>query len=70
MVEASKKDDLKELVKDTYTIINDKQAKKAEFALDVLYFEDPQKIKTPSYIKEGLDWIEEQLKSNKQGLIN
>jgi hypothetical protein len=67
---ASKKDDLKEFVKDTYTIINDKQAKKAEFALDVLYFEDPQKIKTPSYIKEGLDWIEEQLKSNKQGLIN
>lgn len=70
MVDASKKEDLKELVKETYTIINDKQAKKAEFALDVLYFEDLQKIKTPSYIKEGLDWIEEQLKSNKQGLIN
>lgn len=70
MVEASKKDDLNEFVKETYTIINDKQAKKAEFALDVLYFEDPKKIKTPSYIKEGLDWIEEQLKINKQGLIN
>ncbi|MBH1959915.1 MAG: AAA family ATPase [Flavobacteriia bacterium] len=70
MVEASKKDDLKELVKETYAIIIDKQAKKAEFALDVLYFEDPKKIKTPLYIKEGLDWIEEQLKSNKQGLIN
>ncbi|WP_353158790.1 AAA family ATPase [Myroides odoratus] len=70
MVEASEKDDLEEFVKETYTIINDKQAKKAEFALDVLYFEDPKKIKTPSYIKEGLDWIEEQLKSNKQGLIH
>jgi predicted ATP-dependent endonuclease of OLD family len=70
MVEASKKDDLKELAEETYTIINDKQAKKAEFALDVLYFEDPKKIKTPSYIKEGLDWVEEQLKSNKQGLTN
>ena len=70
MVEASKKEDLKELVQETYTIINDKQVKKAEFALDVLYFEDPKKIKTPSYIKEGLNWIEEQLKSNKQGLIN
>lgn len=70
MVEASKKEDLKELVQETYTIINDKHAKKAEFALDVLYFEDPKKIKTPSYIKEGLDWIEDQLKSNKQGLIN
>lgn len=70
MVEASEKDDLEEFVKETYTIINDKQAKKAEFALDVLYFEDPKKIKTPSYIKEGLDWIEKQLKINKQGLIN
>ncbi|WP_312322468.1 ATP-dependent endonuclease [Soonwooa sp.] len=70
MVEASKKDNLKELVNETYIIINDKQAKKAEFALDVLYFEDPKQIKTPAYIKEGLDWIEDQLKNNKQGLIN
>ena len=70
MVEASKKENLIEFVEETYTIINDKQAKKAEFALDVLYYEDPKKIKTPTYIKEGLDWIEEQLKSNKQGLIN
>lgn len=69
MVEVSKKDELEELAKEAYTIINDKQAKKAEFALDVLYFEDPKKIKTPSYIKEGLDWIEEQLKGSKQGLI-
>lgn len=69
MVEASKKEAIKELAKEAYTIINDKQAKKAEFALDVLYFEDPKKIKTPSYIKEGLDWIEEQLKGSKQGLI-
>lgn len=69
MVEASKKEDIKELAKEAYTIINDKQAKKAEFALDVLYFEDPEKIKTPTYIKEGLDWIEEQLKGSKQGLI-
>lgn len=69
MVEASKKEDIKELAKEAYTNINDKQAKKAEFALDVLYFEDPKKIKTPSYIKEGLDWIEEKLKGSKQGLI-
>lgn len=69
MVEASKKEDIEELAKEAYTIINDKQAKKAEFALDVLYFEDPQKIKTPSYINEGLNWIEEQLKGSKQGLI-
>ncbi len=68
MVEASKKD-IEELANEAYDIINHKQAKKAAFALDVLYFEDPKKIKTPSYIKEGLDWIEEQLKGSKQGLI-
>ncbi|MEC3880312.1 ATP-dependent endonuclease [Parapedobacter sp. 10938] len=70
MVETSKKDDLKSLTEEAYTIITDKQAKKAEFALDVLYCADPKKIKTPSYIKEGLDWVEQQLKNNKQGLIN
>ncbi len=70
MVEASQKNDIKEFVKETYTIINHKQAKKAEFALDILYYQDPKKIKTPSYIKEGLDWIEEQLRSNKQGLVH
>ncbi|MNR55709.1 hypothetical protein D3C85_1761370 [compost metagenome] len=68
MVDASKMDNLHEFVKETYTIITEPQAKKAEFALDVLYFEDPKNINTPLYIKEGLEWIEEQLKSNKQGL--
>ena len=68
MVDASKKDDLKEFVTETYSIITDPQAKKAEFALDVLYFEDPKNINTPIYIKEGLEWIEEQLKNNKLGL--
>ncbi|MDQ0108487.1 putative ATP-dependent endonuclease of OLD family [Chitinophaga terrae (ex Kim and Jung 2007)] len=70
MVEVSRKDNFKDLAEKAYTIITDKQAKKAEFALDVLYFEDPKKIKTPYYIKEGLDWVEEQLKNSKQGLVN
>lgn len=68
MIKASKNDNLKEFVKETYSIITQPQAKKAEFALDILFFEDPKNIKTPLYIKEGLEWIEEQLKSNKQGL--
>lgn len=68
MVDASKKDDLQEFVTDAYSIITDPQARKAEFALDVLYFEDPKNINTPKYIKEGLEWIEEQLKNNKLGL--
>ena len=70
MVEVSKKENLKDVAEEAYKIITDKQSKKAEFALDVLYFEDPKKINTPSYIKEGLDWVEEQLKNSKQGLTN
>lgn len=68
MVNASKNDDLKEFVTEAYSIITDPQAKKAEFALDVLYYEDPKNIKTPKYIEEGLKWIEERLKNNKLGL--
>lgn len=70
MVDASKEDDIKIASKKAYDEINAKGAKKAEFALDILYFEDPKKMNTPSYIKEGLEWIEEQLKCNKQGLID
>lgn len=69
MVEASKIDIIKDFAQKVYEEINSKGAKKAEFALDILYFEDPEKINTPSYIKEGLEWIEELLKNNKQGLI-
>ncbi len=69
MVEASKIDVIKDFAQKAYEEINSKGAKKAEFALDILYFEDPKKINTPSYIKEGLKWIEELLKNNKQGLI-
>ncbi|MCL1665573.1 AAA family ATPase [Elizabethkingia ursingii] len=69
MVEACKIDTIKDFAYKTYEEINSKGAKKAEFALDILYFEDPKKINTPSYIKEGLEWIEELLKNNKQGLI-
>jgi len=37
--------------------------KKAEFALDLIYSFDPDKIVIPPYIKEGLDWLQEQLKT-------
>ncbi|MGL5261568.1 MAG: ATP-dependent endonuclease [Bacteroides sp.] len=69
MVEASMEQNIKEFGDKAYEIITGKQVKKAEFAMDILYFQEPEKIKPPTYIKEGLDWIEEQLKINKQGLI-
>ena len=44
--------------------------KKAEFALDVLEFEDgPEKLRCPSYVEEGLAWLEQRLKSNKAEVL-
>ncbi len=36
-------------------------SKKAAFAIDLLYSEDMEKITVPSYISEGLQWMEEKL---------
>lgn len=38
--------------------------KKAEFALEIIYLEDLKELKVPTYIKEGLSWLENQLKVN------
>lgn len=35
--------------------------KKAEFALDVLYMQEPETLVVPNYIKEGLNWLSEKL---------
>lgn len=67
MVEASKLS-AKNAAKKAFEEINSKGAKKAEFALDILYFEDPSKIKPPLYIKNGLQWVADQLSKDKQGL--
>ncbi|MDZ7761698.1 MAG: AAA family ATPase [Desulfovermiculus sp.] len=34
---------------------------KAGFALDVLYLEDLQSVRVPTYIKEGLEWLQQKL---------
>lgn len=44
-------------------------AKKAEFALDLLYIEEPKNLLPPNYIAEGLDWLKEQLKGNTNTII-
>lgn len=69
MVEASKIAVVKDSAKAMYEAITKTGAKKAEFALELLFFEDPETLITPTYIKEGLDWLENQLKlkvSNKK----
>lgn len=62
MVEAANNEDKKVAAFEVYESINSNGVKKAEFALDVLYFEEPKNLKVPNYIKEGLVWLEQVLK--------
>ncbi|MDM5180806.1 AAA family ATPase [Massilia sp. DJPM01] len=39
-------------------VILDKTKKKAEFALDILFSTDPSELKIPTYIHNGLDWLQ------------
>jgi predicted ATP-dependent endonuclease of OLD family len=44
--------------------------KKAEFALDLLDIEqDPWPIKPPTYIREGLSWLQEQLRRKQKDIL-
>lgn len=70
MVEAASETDIKKSAKSMYETITDKGAKKAEFALELLYFQDPNTLTVPKYIKEGLNWLEQKLISKKEGLNN
>lgn len=61
MVNAANEEDINTVSLKTYEAVIKTGAKKAEFALDVLYFEEPENLKVPTYIKEGLDWLEQVL---------
>lgn len=41
-----------------------KNGKKAEFALELLFLEEPTQLKVPDYIAEGLNWLSEKLNCN------
>lgn len=41
-----------------------KKAEKAEFALDVLMYDAPEKVKPPPYIDDGLKWLDNELNRN------
>ena len=45
-----------------------KKGKKAEFALELLYLEEPSELITPDYIAKGLGWLEDKLKESKESL--
>lgn len=58
MVQAASENDVSISSQKAYEAIISEGAKKAEFALDVLYFEAPEELNVPTYIKEGLVWLE------------
>lgn len=68
MVDATNKITVQKSADAMYKIITDTSSKKAEFALELFYFKEPNTLKTPKYIKEGLEWLEDKLLSQKTGL--
>jgi predicted ATP-dependent endonuclease of OLD family len=47
-----------------------KAGNKAEFALELLYYEDPKLLQVPDYIADGLRWLEEKLNGPEIKIIN
>jgi predicted ATP-dependent endonuclease of OLD family len=42
---------------------------KAAMALDLMFYTDPDDLRVPEYIKEGLDWLQEQLDINSTDVL-
>ncbi len=68
MSNAAKETDIKKAAKEMFDAITDKGSKKAEFALELFYFNEPNILITPAYIKEGLDWLEGKLKPKQKDI--
>lgn len=68
MVQAATESDVINSAQKAYEAINSESVKKAEFALDVMYFEAPEELKVPTYIKEGLNWLENLLRPIKNNV--
>ncbi len=60
---AFKLEDESKIAVDIYSSIESKTAKKAEFALDMIFNRDPVTILIPTYIAEGLEWLQGELSS-------
>lgn len=56
---ALSKESLEDAMRDMFTSLG--KADKAEMALELLFFTEPNKIKPPVYISEGLKWLEDAL---------
>lgn len=43
-----------------------KDVSKAEFALELLWLREPTELKVPSYIRNGLAWLESQIRGKQE----
>lgn len=57
-------DGISVIANNLFDYLKDNGRIKAPFALDLLFMEDPKKLKTPDYIQDGLKWLENKLTSN------
>jgi len=46
-----------------------RNGRKAEFALDIIASPDFLELNVPTYIKEGLDWLETRLQQNQEEVL-
>lgn len=58
-----KAEDTTKITSDVFAAVESKSAKKAEFALDMIYSHDPEKLTIPTYIASGLNWLQNELKT-------
>lgn len=58
---AFKTEDYNKIAADVFNAVESKGAKKAEFALDMIYSHDPEKLAVPAYIASGLNWLQNEL---------
>ncbi|MDD4969248.1 MAG: AAA family ATPase [Paludibacter sp.] len=65
MILAAKEPNIKNSAESMYKAITADGVKKAEFALELLYIAEPNRLQTPKYIQEGLDWLEFNLTTKK-----
>jgi predicted ATP-dependent endonuclease of OLD family len=68
MAVAAQITDPKQAAEKLFDAITAKGAKKAEFALELLYYKDPELVTVPKYISDGLAWLENKLVIVKTGL--
>lgn len=62
----SKKTDIQKISEELFQGF--RNGDKAKFALDLLYYEEPEKFKVPTYINEGLEWLKAKLYAKQNDL--